>query len=77
MKRVHQFSGRILLYSGGLLALIFIVDWGLGIEIPVLIPNLTFAVFGLSLAVFAYTFKRWINDPVPGPQDSQMTDKEK
>ena len=73
MKRVHQFFGRALLASGALM-LFFIITGFTGPEFPNWLVNWTFAAFGLSLAGFAFTYRRWMpEDPPtgrPGPPDS-------
>lgn len=67
MKRVHQFFGRVLLATGALM-LFFIITESTGPDFPDWLVNGTFAAFGLSLAVFAFTYKRWSpEDPPPGP----------
>lgn len=67
MKRVHQFFGRALLATGGLMAF-FILMGFTGAELPRWLLDWTFAAFGLSLAVFAFTYKRWRpEEPPPGP----------
>ncbi|MDE2899461.1 MAG: hypothetical protein OXN15_00325 [Chloroflexota bacterium] len=67
MKRVHQFFGRALLASGAFMLFLIITDFT-GPAFPLWLKNWTFAVFGLSLAVFAFTYKRWSpEDPPQGP----------
>lgn len=66
MKRVHQFFGRALLVSGALM-LFFIITGFTGPQFPNWLVNWTFAAFGLSLAGFAFTYRRWMpEDPPPG-----------
>ena len=74
MKRVHQFFGRALLVSGAFMLFLVITDFT-GPEFPLWLKNWTFAVFGVSLAVFAFTYRRWMpEDPPtgpPGPPDNR------
>ena len=65
MKRVHQFFGRVLLATGALM-LFFIITERTGPDFPDWLVNGAFLAFGLSLAVFAFTYKRWSpEDPPP------------
>ena len=63
MKAVHQFFGKVMLATGFLLLMFFITD-NVGADFPVWVMNYTFAAFGVSLTVFAFTFRRWREDDV-------------
>jgi len=61
MKAVHNFFGKVTFISGFLLVMFFVTD-KMDAEFPLWVKNYTFAVFGIALAVFAFTFKRWRED---------------
>lgn len=72
MKSAHQFFGRLLIGTGGLMAFFILLGFT-GAELPVWIVNWTFAAFGLSLAGFAFTYRRWRPEepPTNQPPDNQ------
>ncbi len=72
MKGLHQFAGRVMLVTGALF-LFFIVTDQIGLSFPLWIKNPTFAVFGLALTIFAFTFKRWREDSDHTPEDSDRS----
>lgn len=61
MKAVHRFFGKVMAATG-VLFLLFILTDQIGLSFPLWIKNYTFAIFGVALAVFAFTFKRWRED---------------
>ena len=61
MKGVHSFFGKVTLASGLLVVVFYLTDQA-GPSFPLWVKNYTFATFGLSLAIFAFTFKRWRED---------------
>ena len=63
MKAVHGFFGKATLVTGLLLFGYFLTDQ-VSLSFPLWVKNYTFAIFGISLAVFAFTFKRWREDDV-------------
>jgi len=48
----------------GALFLGFILSDLIGLSFPLWIKNYTFAIFGVALSIFAFTFKRWREDDV-------------
>ena len=75
MKRAHQFFGRLLMGTGGLLLFFIIADFT-GLQFPTWLLNWTFAAFGLSLAGYAFTYKRWMPDePPPGSPPHNRSNK--
>lgn len=63
MKAVHSFFGKVTLATG-VLVLAFILADKIGLSFPLWVKNYTFAIFGVALSVFAFTFKRWRVDEV-------------
>jgi hypothetical protein len=63
MKAVHIFFGKVMLATGALF-LGFILSDLIGLSFPLWIKNYTFAIFGVALSIFAFTFKRWRVDDV-------------
>jgi hypothetical protein len=63
MKAVHIFFGKVMLATGALF-LGFILSDLIGLSFPLWIKNYTFAIFGVALSIFAFTFKRWREDDV-------------
>ena len=63
MKAVHLFFGKVMLATGLLLLMFFITD-NAGADFPVWVMNYTFAAFGVSLTIYAFTFRRWREDDV-------------
>ncbi len=61
MKSAHNFFGKVMLFSG-LLVLAFILADTVGASFPLWVKNYTFAIFGVALTIFAFTFKRWRDD---------------
>jgi uncharacterized membrane protein YhaH (DUF805 family) len=61
MKATHNFFGKVMLFSG-LLVLGFIFADKVGTSFPLWVKNYTFAIFGVALTIFAFTFKRWRDD---------------
>ena len=72
MKRAHQFFGRLLLGTGAVMLFFIITDFT-GPKFPTWLLNWTFAAFGLSLAGFAFSYRRWMPDEPPSgpPPDNQ------
>lgn len=62
MKAVHIFFGKVMLATGALVLLFFITD-KIGASFPIWVKNYTFAIFGVALTIFAFTYKRWRQDP--------------
>ena len=58
MKAVHRFFGKATLVTGLILFGFFLTDQ-VSLSFPLWVKNYTFAIFGVSLAVFAFTFRRW------------------
>jgi hypothetical protein len=63
MKAVHIFFGKVTLASGLLVVMFFITD-KMDAEFPLWVKNYTFAIFGVALSIFAFTFKRWREDDI-------------
>ena len=61
MKSVHQFFGKITLVTGILILMFFLTD-KIGMSFPRWVMDYSFAMFGLALTVFAFTYKRWRGD---------------
>lgn len=75
MRRAHQFFGRMLLATGALMLFFIITDFT-GPQFPTWLLNCTFAAFGLALAGFAFTYKRWTPDSSPPGQPPDNPPKE-
>ncbi len=61
MKAVHSFFGKITLVTGILILMFFLTD-KIGMSFPLWVKNYNFAMFGLALTVFAFTYRRWRGD---------------
>tara|TARA_B100000745_G_scaffold296684_1_gene242486 strand:- start:83 stop:277 length:195 start_codon:yes stop_codon:yes gene_type:complete len=61
MKAVHNFFGKITLATGILILMFFLTE-KTGMDFPLWVKNYNFAMFGLALTVFAFTYKRWRGD---------------
>ena len=61
MKAVHKFFGKVMLATGALF-LGFILTDLVGLPFPLWLTDFTFAIFGVALATYAFTFKRWRED---------------
>jgi|GEM_PF-4162837 hypothetical protein len=61
MKSVHHFFGKVMIVTGALF-LGFIFTDLIGISFPLWLKNYTFAIFGVALSIYAFSFKRWRED---------------